>query len=217
MIGQLMKKDILANHRSMLMVGIVFLGVTILMVRGVGVEKEMIALMFLCNLNFFTAMYWAHSLVSLEKIEGTLRWIRVLPVPDRDIILSKWLTMGELVSVFFSLSFSATVLDWVLLHPLSALLLWSSCILVGSAFLCGMWIFNARLGQTIPILAVVVVVFLIWKAEELGLAVLTRIVEVLSTDVGLVTVSALIFILSSGLAWITYWWFHGREGFQLVE
>ncbi len=217
MVVELMKKDVLANGRSMLMVGIVSLGITILMIRGVGAENEMINLMFLCNVNLFTSMYWAHCLVSLEKTQGTLRWIRVLPISDQDIIVAKWLGMAGLVSVFFAFSFSASVVEWIFRYPLVALLLWSGCILVGSAFLCAMWIFGARVGQTIPILLAALVVFSIWKAEEWGLVVLARIIEVLSTDVGLVTVSVLALILSGGLAWITYWWLHRREGFELVE
>lgn len=216
-VVELIRKDILANGRSILNTGVVILGITILMIRGVGSEKKIIDLMFLANINLFAAMYWAHCLVSLEMTQGTLRWLRVLPVSDRAIIISKWLLMAGLVTVFFALSYSTTVGEWVLQNPLMTLLLWSGSILVGSAFLCGMWIFGARLGQTIPILLAALIVFSIWKSEEWGLAILTKIIQALSTDLGIVSVSLLALVLSGGLAWLTYLWLHRREGFELVE
>lgn len=184
---------------------------TTLAPQGVGPR---VSLVF--NVNIVLTLLWSEWLVSRERSKGTLGWLRTLPVDDRVLAGTKFVTAA-----------GSAVLFWVLSTTIFARELWQPAE-TGVTVLCVVLLFGGlgiaarlrlswRLGQVAPlcVLAVPVVLFIVFAGD--GTTRRAALIGLWNAPWGRAAVAASLLFLYAVIVATTASWLSGADTVDLVD
>jgi ABC-type transport system involved in multi-copper enzyme maturation permease subunit len=184
-------------------------------VPGRGISQE---LPFLFSLNYTCALFiWGDWLISREKIKGTFAWLRTLPISDRSIVTSKFLTCGFVcISMWIFTSFPFTG-GYFSAHWLTWIIIQLSLLAVAAISLAVRFRFTQKLGQILPALLVGVLVLPFVVAHSYGLAFTNQLTGLWNTVDGKALATAGLIALSVLAWWITARWMSQCDIYEILE
>jgi hypothetical protein len=168
------------------------------------------------NLNIFLTLLWSEWLVARERSKGTFGWLRTLPVDDRVLAGTKFVTAA-----------GSSVLLWVVSTGIFARELWQPAG-KGVALLCVVLVFGAlgiaarlrfswRMGQVAPlcILGVPVVLFMVFAGD--GTARRDALIALWNAPWGRAAVAGLLMLLYSVIVAVAASWLSRTDTVDLID
>jgi len=170
------------------------------------------------NVNLLTTLLWGEWLISREKTKGTFAWLRTLPVPDHVVVLAKFVTAAVVASLFWTISSLTFVSDFFLPSRIGLWVVLQSLIVTfGAAGVAARWRFGQKVGQTLPMLVVLVPLLLLVLAGEAAAPLRATAAAWWAHPAGQASVAAALAAVYGVVVRLTVWWVRASETHRLTE